>query len=119
MQDKKLIKKVIGAAMNVHEVLGTGFDKTVYQKAFQVELSLRDLNFEINITKEVFYKKQLVGLYTVDVMVEGIVAVTILNENMVEPYLIKQAQKVKDACTIDSGLVLNFGQRKLKIIELE
>ena len=39
----QLTYKIIGAAMNVHNVLGPGLKEEVYEKALEVELNKRDI----------------------------------------------------------------------------
>jgi hypothetical protein len=43
---KELSYKIIGAAMEVHRVLGPGFLEAVYEAALAHELTLRDIPFE-------------------------------------------------------------------------
>lgn len=42
---KELSFKIIGAAMEVHRILGSGFLESVHQAALEKELSLRDIPF--------------------------------------------------------------------------
>ena len=43
---KTEVFEIIGAAMDVHKELGSGFLEAVYQEAFEVELDNRTIPFE-------------------------------------------------------------------------
>lgn len=48
--------RIIGAAMEVHNVLGCGFTEPIYQEAFEKELELRNIPFEREKEFHVNYK---------------------------------------------------------------
>ena len=60
---KELTFTVIGAAMEVHKILGPAFLETVYQLALARELTLRKIPFEQQVRLPVSYKDILVGEY--------------------------------------------------------
>ena len=68
---KELTYAVIGAAMEVHRVLGSGFLEAVYQKALASELLLRHIPFVEQVKLLVNYKGLLVGEYIADYTVDG------------------------------------------------
>ena len=68
---KDLTYQIIGAAMEVHKVLGPGFLETVYQKALAHELKLRGLFFDDQVRLPVSYKGELMGEYIADFIVES------------------------------------------------
>ncbi len=49
---------VIGAAMEVHKKLGHGFLEAVYQEALAIEMDLRNIPYEREVSLPVFYKNQ-------------------------------------------------------------
>ena len=53
---KEEVYAIIGAAMEVHRVLGTGFLEPVYQEALEIESTARSLPFEAQQTITIHYK---------------------------------------------------------------
>ena len=47
---------IIGAAMEVHRVLGPGFLEAVYHEALEVEMRKRDIPFETKVALPIQYK---------------------------------------------------------------
>lgn len=68
---KELSYDVVGAAMEVHRILGPGFLEAVYQAALEHELALRNIPFEAQKRLAVTYKGRLVGEYVADIVVDG------------------------------------------------
>jgi GxxExxY protein len=67
---KELSYAVIGAAMEVHRVIGPGFLEAVYQAGLAYELTLRGIQSEQLRWLPVTYKGVLVGEYEADFVVE-------------------------------------------------
>jgi GxxExxY protein len=67
---KELSYSIIGAAIEVHNVLGSGFLEAVYQKALAYELGMRQIIFEEQKHLPVNYKCQLVGEYIADFVID-------------------------------------------------
>ena len=113
---KDLTEKIIGAAMEVHRVLGPGFLEYVYEEALVYELKLRKIPFERQKQLDIYYKDMLIPKkYTPDFTIEGkiiieIKAVSNLTEND-EAQLLNYLKATK----LKIGLLLNFGQKSLKI----
>ncbi len=55
---------IIGAAMEVHKQLGYGFLEAVYQEALAVEMSLRQIPFEREVSLPVFNYLKATGYAT-------------------------------------------------------
>jgi GxxExxY protein len=67
---KELSFAIVGAAMEVHRVLGPGFLEAVYQKALEHELTLRGIPFVAQQRLPVTYKGRVVGDYVADLVVD-------------------------------------------------
>src|SRR6266496_1154452 len=71
----ELSKAVIGAAIEVHRLLGPGFPELVYEEALCVELSLRYILFVRQAPIKVEYKGHRVGEGRLDLLVADILVV--------------------------------------------
>jgi len=113
---KDLTEKIIGAAMDVHRILGPGFLEYVYHEALCYELKLRELSFESQKELDIWYKDLLIPRkYTPDLFVEDFVIIEIkatsgLTHND-EAQLLNYLKATKKRV----GLLLNFGEQSLKI----
>lgn len=67
----RLSGEVIGAAIEVHRVLGPGFLESVYEEALCVELNLRRISFKRQPLVAVNYKGQQVGEGRLDLLVDN------------------------------------------------
>jgi len=70
-----LTGKIIGCALEVHSLLGNGFQEVIYQRALEIEMRLQGLTFSREHEMDIFYKTQLIGTRRVDFFVEGKVMV--------------------------------------------
>src|SRR5580698_9943168 len=64
-----ITEQLIGAAFEVHNVLGYGFLERVYQKALQVELQTRGIKADLEPLIKVQFKGAIVGDYAADLLV--------------------------------------------------
>lgn len=107
---QELTKKIIGIYYDVYNELGYGFLERVYQNAMLIELKKRGYQVESNKKLIVYYKKEVVGEYIPDIIVNGLI---ILELKAVE-YLIEvhenQILNYLKATDCEIGLVLNFGK---------
>jgi GxxExxY protein len=52
---------IIGCAMNVHNVLGNGFQEVIYQRSLAVEFKLSQIEFEREVERQIFIKANWLG----------------------------------------------------------
>ena len=105
---------VIGCAFEVHSILGTGFQKVVYQRALAVEMESRGLSFAREWEMPIFYKERQVGTRRVDFLVDENVVVELKAIGELEKVHLAQAINYLEAFGLEVGLLLNFGAAKLE-----
>ena len=72
----ELTHSIIGAALEVHKILGPGLLEAVYEDCFVEELQLRGLRVERQVHTPIIYKGREVGNpLIIDILVEGCVIV--------------------------------------------
>lgn len=115
----ELTGKIIGCAMEVHKALGNGFQEVIYQRALAYEMELQGLHFSREFEMPVFYKVIQVGTRRVDFLVEEVISVELKALTQIEPVHLAQAINYLEAYNLEIGLLINFGEVKLKFHRLE
>jgi GxxExxY protein len=105
-------RAILGAAFEVHNTLGPGFQETVYQSALALEFAARDLDASREVWMEIFYKGIKVGTRRVDFVVEDVM-VEIKARSTEEPADFVQTLSYLRASGFEVALLLNFGMRRL------
>jgi GxxExxY protein len=111
---KDLTYAIIGAAMEVHRILGPGFLESVYEEALVHEFDLRSIPYERQAKLAVRYKDIVAGEFRADFLVDdkvvvelkAIKALTEGDEAQLLNYLKGTGYRV--------GLLLNFGSASLE-----
>ena len=111
---KDLTYAIIGAAMEVHQILGSGFLEAVYEVALAVEFGTRDVLYERQKRLQVSYKGQVVGDYVADFVVDGKVIVELKAVKMLTKVHEAQLINYLKATDIRVGLLINFGTSSLE-----
>ncbi len=107
--------EIIGAAIEVHNEMGSGFLEAIYQECLEIEFRQRDILYESQPLLKVFYKGvELKKYYIPDFIVYDEIIVEIKAERCLT--------KEDEAQIINSlknsgkkvGLLINFGESSLK-----
>ena len=111
--------KIIGAAMEVHSFLGNGFQEVIYQRALSYEMGLQNISHSREFEMNVMYKDIQVGTRRVDFLVDEKISVEIKALTQLEPVHLAQAINYLEAYNLEIGLLINFGETKLKFHRLQ
>jgi GxxExxY protein len=110
-----LTKSIIGAAFEVHRVLGYGFLEKVYEAALTRELRGRGHRVTNQAEMEVRYKGEQVGLYYADLLVDDAVICEVKALDKLAPAHEAQLLNYLKATGTKVGLLLNFGPQGVQV----
>lgn len=116
MKHREVTGKILGAAFEVHNTLGSGFQEVVYQRALAYELQQRDLQYARETAHDIYYKNlpSAIGQRRVDFVVEGKVLIEL--KAIVQLEMVHWAQTLNylRVFNYEVGLLINFGNSKLE-----
>lgn len=110
----KLSYEVLGAAIEVHKVIGPGLIESLYHDCLKHELSLRNISFLTELTVPIDFKGiKLEADLRCDLFVEGLLVVELKSVSTIAP--IHQAQLFTYMKLLKSpkGLLSNFNSVNL------
>jgi GxxExxY protein len=107
-------QQLIGAAFEVHNVLGFGSLEKVYQRAMQVELQLRGVKVELEPKLQVQFKDVIVGDYAADLLVAGKIIVELKTDAEYQPAHEAQLLNELRGTGMKLGFLINFGRERVE-----
>ncbi len=110
----EITAKIIGCSMEVHKILGNGFQEVIYQRALAKEMNLQRLSFAREFEMPIFYKEEQIGTRRVDFLVAEVVSVEIKALTKLEDVHLAQAINYLEAYNLEIGLLINFGAKSLE-----
>ena len=114
MKYQDITQKIIGASMEVHKILGNGFQEVIYQRALEIEMANQGLTFQREYEMDIFYKRERIGGRRVDFFVEGCIMVELKALINMEDVHLAQAMNYLEAYNVEIGLLINFGAKSLQ-----
>ncbi len=110
----ELTAKIIGCAMEVHKILGNGFQEVIYQRALAIEMEMQGVRFQREFEIPIFYKDHPLGTRRADFFVEEKVMVELKALIKMEDDHLAQAINYLEAYKMEVGLLINFGSKSLQ-----
>jgi GxxExxY protein len=109
MDLNKLSSKIIGAAIEVHQILGPGLLESAYEECLCKEFSLRDISYERQKPLPLEYKGDKLDCgYRLDVVVENGIILELKACEKIEPIHKAQLLTYLKLSKLSLGLLLNF-----------
>ena len=111
----ELIERVIGAAIEVHRVLGPGLLESIYERALRIELAERGIAARSQVEVPASYKGHDLGVgFRADIIVEDSLIVEVKACSRIEPIHMAQTMSYQNQLRFKRGLLINFHCRLLK-----
>jgi GxxExxY protein len=111
---KELSYQIVGAALEVHRILGPGYLEAVYEGALAYEFAQRGIPFARQQQLSVKYKNVLVGDYVADFLVDGKIILELKAVAELHPRHEAQAIHYLTTTGLRLALLLNFGADSLQ-----
>ena len=107
--------KIIGAALEVHSIIGCGFTEPFYQEALEEEMRIREIPFNREKTYEFTYKgKVLSKTFRPDfVCYDKIIVELKAVDDFTEEHF-SQVYNYLKATGMELGILINFGKKSLE-----
>lgn len=106
---KELTEKIIGAAVEIHKVLGPGLLESAYEGCLAHELSLLNVSFERQVPLQVTYKSFVLDCgYRLDFLVEKMVVLELKAVEALQPIHEAQLLTYLKLGGWPIGLLINF-----------
>ena len=110
----ELTEKIIGAAIEVHRILGPGLLESIYEEALCHELQLRGVSAERQVAVDVTYKGLVIKGQRVDLIADNSVIIELKSIARLPEVALAQTLSYLKATGIHRALLINFGEQLLK-----
>lgn len=115
MSENELSNKIIGAAIELHKVLGLGLLESAYENALAYELKDLGLSVKQQVPMPFVYKEIKLDVgYRIDLFVEKKVLMEIKSIESLAPVHFAQVLTYLKLAEIKLGLLINFNTKLLK-----
>ena len=108
-----LTEKIIGAAIEVHRVLGPGLMEAIYEEALCIELEQRCIHYQRQVEKDAIYKGHAIKGQRLDLLVENEVVVELKSVAKLPEVATAQVLSYLKATGLKRALLINFGNPRL------
>jgi GxxExxY protein len=108
-----LTERLIGAAIEVHRVLGPGLLESIYEEALCVEMEQRQIDFQRQVDVDVVYKGRVIKGQRLDLLVARELIVELKAIASVPDFVGAQVLSYLRATGLKRALLINFGAHRL------
>jgi GxxExxY protein len=106
-------EQIIGAAIEVHRILGPGLLEAIYEEALCHEFALRQISFRRQVTVDIQYKDRVISGQRIDLIACEEVVVEIKAIKELPDVATAQVLSYLNATGLKRALLINFGAYRL------
>jgi GxxExxY protein len=111
----ELTGRILGAAIEVHRLLGPGLLESVYETCLCHEFSVREIAYQRQVRLPIVYKElKLEQMLVIDILVDQQVILELKSVHKIEPIHEAQLLTYLKLSNIRRGLLINFNVNLLK-----
>lgn len=111
----EISRRVIGCAIETHKELGPGYPLDIYRKALIHELKHEEITYELEKSFPVEFDGEEIGNVIADMFVgERFLLKLLADSGEVDGAARNELRATLRAADLELGLIINFGQRRLK-----
>ncbi|MDP3557709.1 MAG: GxxExxY protein [Bacteroidota bacterium] len=104
-----LTYEVVGAAIEVHKIMGRGLLESVYQQCMQEELIHRKINFCTEFKIPITYKNKVLSTeFRCDFLIENCLVIELKAVNEINPVFEAQLLTYMKLLKAPKGILINF-----------
>ena len=106
--------EIIGAAIEVHKILGPGLLESVYHKCLQKELETRSVNFETELSIPIEYKGENIDAeLRCDFYIDDCIVLEIKSTETLKPIFEAQLLTYMKLLKAPKGILINFNVQNI------
>ncbi|MGB7291247.1 MAG: GxxExxY protein [Thermodesulfobacteriota bacterium] len=111
--EDRVTQNIIGAAIEVHRILGPGLLESIYEEALCHEFMLQNIHYGKQVSIDVIYKGCVIHGQRLDLLVENEVIVEIKSLSILPDVATAQVLSYLKSTGLRRALLINFGERRL------
>lgn len=109
--EQGLTGTIINSFFTTYNTLGYGFLESPYSNALCIDLMEKGLTVRREVPIEMFFRKQKIGFYRIDLLVNDKIIVELKSSELLAESAQRQLMNYLRAANLQVGLLLHFGPK--------
>ncbi len=110
--------KIMQIVFEIHNTLGPGFTEDIYEEATICELESQQIPFEKQKPIEVYFKGKMIGLYRLDLIIDGKIILELKAVSALNDVYKSQLRSYLKATGLHLGILINFGSTRVQSVRI-